>query len=104
MPIYDYKCEDCGYTFEARQRMTDDPLTECPSCDEGEVRRVVNAVGVVFKGSGFYITDNRNGKGKSGASASAVNGADSGKSEEKTSEQPKAEKKKEKETTTSDAS
>lgn len=60
MPIYTYRCNDCGHEFEQRQRMSDDPLTECPVC-EGGIRRIVNAVGVVFKGSGFYITDNRNG-------------------------------------------
>jgi putative FmdB family regulatory protein len=47
--------------FEARQRMTDDPLTECPKCEQDTVRRVINNVGIVFKGSGFYVTDNRNG-------------------------------------------
>lgn len=63
MPLYTYKCNDCNHEFEARQRMSDTPLTDCPVC-EGEVRRVVNSVGVVFKGSGFYVTDNRGGKGK----------------------------------------
>ncbi|MCP4420559.1 MAG: hypothetical protein GY805_28465 [Chloroflexi bacterium] len=58
MPIYTYRCKECGYQFERRQRMSDDPLTICPSC-EGGIRRVVNSVGVVFKGSGFYVTDNR---------------------------------------------
>ncbi|HSH03534.1 MAG TPA: FmdB family zinc ribbon protein [Anaerolineae bacterium] len=60
MPLYTYKCEDCEHVFETRQRMTDDPLTDCPNCD-GSIRRVVNAVGIVFKGSGFYVTDTRNG-------------------------------------------
>lgn len=62
MPTYVYKCDDCDYTFEARQSFSDDPLTECPTCEMGEVRRVIHNVGVVFKGSGFYITDSRNGK------------------------------------------
>lgn len=60
MPIYTYRCNDCGHQFDQRQRMSADPLTICPNC-EGEIRRVVNSVGVVFKGSGFYVTDNRNG-------------------------------------------
>lgn len=64
MPIYTYRCNDCGIEFEKRQRMSDEPLTDCPACD-GHVRRIVNAVGVVFKGSGFYITDSRNGKNAS---------------------------------------
>ncbi len=64
MPIYTYRCKNCGYEFEKRQRMADDPLTECIRCETGEVRRIVNSVGIVFKGSGFYVTDNRNGKNK----------------------------------------
>jgi putative FmdB family regulatory protein len=58
MPTYTYRCNECDHEFQARQRMTDDPLTECPVC-KGRVRRVVSSVGVVFKGSGFYVTDNR---------------------------------------------
>lgn len=60
MPLYTYRCNDCNHEFETRQRMSDAPLTECPVC-VGEIRRVVNSVGVVFKGSGFYVTDNRSG-------------------------------------------
>jgi putative FmdB family regulatory protein len=75
MPVYVYKCNDCDYLFEARQHMTDEPLTNCPQCD-GELRRVINSVGIVFKGSGFYVTDTRNGKnghvgGKGGDSTRA---------------------------------
>jgi putative FmdB family regulatory protein len=58
MPIYLYQCDSCGVRFERLQRMSDDPLTDCPECD-GEVHRVIQPVGVIFKGSGFYITDNR---------------------------------------------
>lgn len=72
MPIYTYRCKDCEHEFEVRQRMSDDPLTFCPRCD-GEVRRVLNSVGVVFKGSGFYITDSRGGKN---AALRANNGKD----------------------------
>ncbi|HSM54797.1 MAG TPA: FmdB family zinc ribbon protein [Candidatus Sulfomarinibacteraceae bacterium] len=72
MPTYVYKCDNCEYSFEARQRMTDDPLTDCPQCEEASVRRVINNVGVVFKGKGFYVTDNRNGR-----SASTPNGSES---------------------------
>ena len=65
MPTYTYRCKKCGHEFDARQSMMDAPLTDCPVC-EGQLRRVVGRVGVVFKGSGFYVTDNRgsNGKGK----------------------------------------
>lgn len=58
MPLYTYRCNECDHEFQVRQRMVDDPLTECPVCS-GKIRRVVSSVGVVFKGSGFYVTDNR---------------------------------------------
>jgi putative FmdB family regulatory protein len=69
MPIYMYRCTDCGHEFETRQRMTDDPLTDCPVC-AGSIRRVVNSVGVVFKGKGFYVTDNRGSKAQAPSSTS----------------------------------
>ncbi len=58
MPLYTYRGNDNDHEFQVRQRMVDDPLTECPVCG-GPVRRIVSSVGVVFKGSGFYVTDNR---------------------------------------------
>ena len=62
MPLYTYRCNDNDHEFQVRQRMVDDPLTECPGCG-GPVRRIVSSVGVVFKGSGFYVTDNRSSTG-----------------------------------------
>ena len=67
MPIYEYKCEN-GHVFDAIQRMTDEPLTECPACG-GRLRKVFSAVGVVFKGSGFYRTDSRAAASSSEAKA-----------------------------------
>jgi putative FmdB family regulatory protein len=58
MPIYEYQCTKCGHHFERRQHFTEDPVQTCPVC-EGQVQRVIQPVGVVFKGSGFYVTDNR---------------------------------------------
>ena len=58
MPTYQYSCTDCGHFFEAVQSFSDDSLTVCPEC-EGKLRKVFNAVGVVFKGSGFYRNDSR---------------------------------------------
>jgi putative FmdB family regulatory protein len=58
MPTYEYTCTDCGHDLEVFQKFTDDPLTVCPDC-KGHLRKVFSAVGVVFKGSGFYATDNR---------------------------------------------
>jgi putative FmdB family regulatory protein len=58
MPIYTYECENCGERFEARQSFSDEPLTICPTC-EGKIYRVIQPVGIVFRGSGFYVTDSR---------------------------------------------
>jgi putative FmdB family regulatory protein len=58
VPTYQYACTDCDHAFEQVQSFTEDSLTTCPQC-EGRLRKVFNAVGVVFKGSGFYRTDNR---------------------------------------------
>ena len=67
MPTYEYKCTK-GHTFEAFQRITEAPLTKCPEC-KSAVRRVINGgMGVIFKGSGFYSTDNKRGSALSGGS------------------------------------
>ena len=58
MPTYQYRCTECDHAFEEFQSFTDDALTVCPVCG-GRLRKVFNAVGVVFKGSGFYRTDSR---------------------------------------------
>ena len=87
MPVYTYRCLDNDHEFQARQRMMDDPLTECTICG-GPVRRVVSSVGVVFKGSGFYVTDNRSSKvnGKSSKSKSAESTDSKTDSKEKSAE------------------
>lgn len=59
MPTYQYKCKACDHRFDVMQRITEDPLKECPEC-QGEIRRVLFPAGVVFKGSGWYVTDYRN--------------------------------------------
>ena len=57
MPTYEYKCDDCGYTFEKFQRMRDKPIKKCPKCS-GKVQRLIGGgAAVIFKGSGFYETD-----------------------------------------------
>jgi putative FmdB family regulatory protein len=58
VPTYQYACTDCGERLEVVQKFTDDTLTVCPRC-EGRLRKMFNAVGIVFKGSGFYRTDSR---------------------------------------------
>jgi putative FmdB family regulatory protein len=60
VPTYQYSCTECGHFFEQVQSFTEDSLTVCPEC-QGRLRKVFNAVGVVFKGSGFYRTDSRSG-------------------------------------------
>jgi putative FmdB family regulatory protein len=60
MPTYTYACKQCGHRFDQRQSFTDPALTTCPQC-AGNLRKVLNSVGVVFKGSGFYRTDSRSG-------------------------------------------
>lgn len=61
MPTYQYRCTSCGRDLEVHQKFTDPALTTCPTCS-GDLRKVFNAVGVVFKGSGFYATDSRKSK------------------------------------------
>ena len=62
MPTYDYRCTDCGHRFEAFQAMSADPLTECPLCGKSVERLISGGAGLIFKGSGFYITDYKNKK------------------------------------------
>ncbi len=57
MPTYVYECNACNQTFEIEQRITADPLTECQCGSSGTVKRVIQAVGIAFKGSGFHIND-----------------------------------------------
>jgi putative FmdB family regulatory protein len=88
MPTYDYECRDCGHEFELFQAMSEDPIRVCPECG-GEVRRLIGGgMGVIFRGSGFYVTDNR-GAGGNGSKrkeeASADSSGTSGDSEGGTS-------------------
>lgn len=57
MPIYEYECQACGYRHEALQKVSDDPLTECPSCHKNELKKLVSAAGFRLSGSGWYETD-----------------------------------------------
>lgn len=59
MPIYTYRCENCGVQFDRQQKFSDQPLTRCPECNKKTLRKVYTPVGIVFKGSGFYATDHR---------------------------------------------
>jgi len=89
VPTYQYTCTECGEPLEAVQKFTDAPLAVCPVCG-GRLRKVFSAVGIVFKGSGFYRTDSRNGssatapaakdKDKSSSESSSSSTSDSGSS------------------------
>jgi putative FmdB family regulatory protein len=85
MPTYDYKCEACGHTFEKFQRITAAPIRKCPQCGKNKVKRLLGTGGgLIFKGSGFYITDYRSEGYKSAAKADSGTsgtggGSDNGK-------------------------
>jgi putative FmdB family regulatory protein len=76
VPTYQYACTECGEQLEVVQKFTDDALTACPACD-GRLRKVFSPVGVVFKGSGFYRTDSRDGAkvSSNGSSKASANGS-----------------------------
>ncbi len=87
MPVYTYRCENCGVQFERQQKFSDQPLTRCPECNKKSLRKVYTPVGIVFKGSGFYATDHRSPSGGGGRVAAAEKAA------EKTAEKPAEDKK-----------
>ena len=79
MPTYDYECQDCGHQFEAKQSMKDPHLTECPKPEcKGKVKRKIGlGSGLIFKGSGFYITDYRSDSYKAAAKADSAGSSSS---------------------------
>lgn len=82
MPTYQYQCTECGEALEAVQKFSDDALTVCPNCS-GRLRKVFSAVGVVFKGSGFYRTDSRGSSTSSAPATAKSSGGSDSKSESK---------------------
>jgi putative FmdB family regulatory protein len=89
MPTYTYKCENCGIRFDQYQSFSDDPLVVCPECGEPTLHKVYQPVGIVFKGKGFYATDNRSPSGQSYSSDKD----DSSKKETETKSEAKTENK-----------
>jgi putative FmdB family regulatory protein len=82
MPTYEYKCDACGHAFEKFQQMSAAPIKKCPKCGKSKVRRLIGTgAGLIFKGSGFYITDYRD---KSYADSAKADGGASGNGEAKT--------------------
>lgn len=101
MPLYEYECTSCRTRFEVRQRMTEDPIKVCPTCG-GATKRVLHAAGIIFKGSGWYITDSR--QSDSAATSSTTSEKSSEKASEKSSEKASAETKKDGATSTTKTS
>ncbi|HEY3311480.1 MAG TPA: zinc ribbon domain-containing protein [Anaerolineales bacterium] len=79
MPIYIYRCENCGVQFERHQSFSDEPLKRCPECSKNSLRKVLTPAGIVFKGSGWYATDHKSASGAGRAARSE--GKDSSKPE-----------------------
>lgn len=93
MPTYEYRCADCGEHIEVVQSFSDDPLTTCGLC-QGELKKVFHPVGVVFKGSGFYVNDSRSSKAQTTSTTSESSSSEtkSGDSPKTTAESTKSDK------------
>ena len=78
MPIYEYVCKSCNHELEALQKMSDDPLTQCPQCNNSTLTKKISAAGFRLSGSGWYETDFKSGKKKNLASSSDSKSGDSG--------------------------
>ncbi|PRH48736.1 FmdB family zinc ribbon protein [Burkholderia multivorans] len=76
MPIYAYRCEACGFAKDVLQKMSDEPLSQCPECGRDAFRKQVTAAGFQLKGSGWYVTDFRGGSGGASAPATAASSGD----------------------------
>lgn len=91
MPIYAYRCGSCNETHEALQKVSDDPLTTCPHCDEDALKKIIAPVGILFKGTGFHVNDyngrssNGNGNGKSKSNGTSSDSSSSSSSSESSS-------------------
>jgi len=92
MPIYTYHCDSCDHEFDKKQHFSDENLTQCPECHEGRLRRVYKPARIVFKGSGFYSTDNK-------SSRRSVPGANGPETKTESKEKPESKIEKNKETT-----
>jgi putative FmdB family regulatory protein len=84
MPVYTYHCENCGHEFDRQQSFTENALKICPSCKKHTLQKVYRPAGIVFKGSGYYVTDARKSPAGSAAKKPKANGAGESKGESKT--------------------
>lgn len=90
MPIYAYKCASCGHAKDVLQKMSDAPLSVCPACGEATFQKQVTAAGFQLKGSGWYVTDFRNGNGGTAAPAPKAEGSSEAKADSGTASPAKA--------------
>ncbi len=107
MPVYTYRCENCGVQFERHQSFTDTPLKTCPECRKKALKKVITPTKIIFKGSGFYATDHKSPSGESTAAKSSKKEDKSeGKSENKSEgkSESKSESKPEKKTSSESSS
>lgn len=88
MPIYEYRCGECGFQKEFLQRMSDAPLKDCPECGKPALTKLLSAAGFQLKGTGWYATDFKNSSAKSAAKAGASAGTGTGKTGEKAADKP----------------
>ena len=80
MPIYEYRCPDCGHQFDKLQKISDDPVTECPSCGQNQVKKLISRTSFALKGGGWY-SDHYGLKGGGGSSSGGDSGSSSGSSD-----------------------
>jgi putative FmdB family regulatory protein len=78
MPIYAYRCDDCGFAKDVLQKVSDPLLTDCPSCGKSTFKKQLTAAGFQLKGTGWYVTDFRNGAGSTAAAPSATSDSNAG--------------------------
>ena len=83
MPLYTYRCDNCGIQFDRRQHFSDKPLVRCPECGAPALRKLYQPVGIVFKGSGFYATDHRSPSGQTKSTTSSSERGDGEKKDKK---------------------
>jgi putative FmdB family regulatory protein len=82
MPIYEYRCEACGHTLDALQKISDAPLSDCPACSQSALKRLISAPSFRLKGSGWYETDFKSGKDKKRNLAESVESGSGAKSKD----------------------
>ena len=92
MPVYTYRCTNCGFVFDQQQKFSDAHLTRCPECSKKTLQKVFQPVGIVFKGSGFYATDHRSPSGQSRSSGSNKSGESNGEKAASTTSEKSSEK------------